>query len=156
MYEKLIELLKQNNIAYREVSHIAEGRCEIISQIRGNKLEHAAKCLVVMVKHGKKQRRYFLAVVPANYAVDLEAIKKHSGGDGVMLAPPDRAFALTGCEMGCVLPFTFNDDLKLIVDPALKNIDEIVFNAGRLDVSIFIKTNDYFNVSNPNFIKISK
>lgn len=156
MYEKLINFLQKNNTPYREVSHIPEGRCELISQIRNNRLEQAAKSLVVMVKHGKKERRYYLAVVPGDRSVDLQAIMKYSGGDGVMLAPADRAFALTGCEMGSVLPFAFDPGLELIVDPSLKNIDEIVFNAGRLDRSFFMDTGNYFRIANPKLIKIIK
>lgn len=156
MYEKLINFLNQNQINYQEVHHIPEGRCEAISKIRGNKLEQAAKCLVVMVKHGKKDRQYYLAVVPADRSVDLHAVMKYSGGDGVMLAPPERALNLTGCEMGTVLPFSFHDNLKLLVDPSLKNVDEIVFNAGKLDGSIFIKTQDYLNISNPCFVQITR
>jgi len=156
MYEKLITFLLENQISYQEVHHIPEGRCEAVSKIRGNKLEHAAKCLVVMVKHGKKERQYYLAVVPADRSVDLHAVMKYSGGDSVMLAPPDRAFDLTKCEMGTVLPFSFHDDLTLLVDPSLKNVDEIVFNAGKLDTSIFIKTQDYLSICNPRFIQITK
>jgi Ala-tRNA(Pro) deacylase len=155
MYEKLINFLKKNHINYREMQHESEGCCEAISKIRGNKLEQAAKCLVVMVKRGK-ERYYYLAVVPADRAVDLQAIMKYANGDGVMLAPPDRAFNLTGCEMGTVLPFSFDERLKLIVDPSLKNVDEIVFNAGRLDLSLFMSIQDYLNVSAPMFVHIIK
>ncbi len=64
MYDTLISYLNKNHIVYREMSHIPEGKCEAISKIRGNRLEQAAKSLVVMVKRGKKERRYYLAVVP--------------------------------------------------------------------------------------------
>lgn len=155
MYEKLINFLNEHHITYREVNHEPEGRCEAISKIRGNKLEQAAKCLVVMVKRGK-ERRYYLAVVPGDQAVDLQAIMKYGNGDGVMLAPPDRAFNLTNCEMGAVLPFSFHENLKLIVDPSLKNIEQIVFNAGRLDVSLFMNTQNYINIASPDFVNIIK
>ena len=156
MYDKLVSFLKQHNVSYREVHHVPEGRCELISEIRGNRLEQAAKSLVVMVKHGKKERHYYLAVVPGERSVDLQAIMKYSGGDGVMLAPADRALALSGCEMGSVLPFSFDPALELLVDPTIKNIDEIVFNAGQLDRSFFMNTQDYLRIANPTFLKIIK
>lgn len=35
MYDKLINVLHQNQINYQEVHHISEGRCEAISKMRG-------------------------------------------------------------------------------------------------------------------------
>ena len=47
---------------------------------RGNPVASAAKCIVVMVKLGKKTSRYHLAVVPGDTRVDLNAVKALAGG----------------------------------------------------------------------------
>ena len=57
--------------------------------------------------------------------------------------------------MGAVPPFSFSDDLPIFVDPICKENTEVVFNAGRLDKSIFMKFEDYERITNPKFYEIS-
>jgi Ala-tRNA(Pro) deacylase len=156
-FDKIVELLQKNNVVFRVVEHIPEGRTEAISKIRGNELRQGMKAMVLMVKLNKKDRKYYLAVVPGDQSLDMNAIKSYSHAlGGVMFAPIDRAAALTECDMGAVPPFTFNQDLYLIVDPSIKQNKEIVFNAGVLDRSIFMKVDDYIKVVNPTFVEIIK
>ena len=150
MFKRIIELLQAHNIIFNVCEHQAEGRCEVISKIRGNELCQSMKAMVVMAKMNKKDRKYYLAVVPGNQSLDMNAIKNYSGAlDGVMLAPADRAKTLTECEMGAVPPFSFNKDLHLIVDPSIKKNMKIVFNAGTLERSIFMGIEDYIKIANP-------
>ena len=74
-YEQLIAFLDENKASYRLIDHAAEGRTDVVSPLRGNKLADAAKCIVVMLKIGKKATRYVLAVVPGDRKLDLNAIK---------------------------------------------------------------------------------
>src|SRR5215467_7537617 len=74
-YTHLIALLDRHRVAYRLIDHAPEGRTEIVSLLRGNALSQAAKCIVLMVKIGKKVTRYVLAVVPGDTRVDLQAVK---------------------------------------------------------------------------------
>jgi Ala-tRNA(Pro) deacylase len=50
---------------------------------------------------------------------------------------------------GTILPFSFNPELELVVDPALLEHDEIYFNAARLDRSIVLKASDYAAAAKP-------
>jgi len=50
---------------------------------------------------------------------------------------------LTSCEIGAVPPFSFNENLNVIVDPALYENEEIIFNAGLLDRTVFILVQNY-------------
>jgi Ala-tRNA(Pro) deacylase len=45
----------------------------VVSALRGHALAHAAKCLILLVKIGKKQTCYVLAVVPSDARLDLAA-----------------------------------------------------------------------------------
>ena len=53
-YTQLIHFLDQGGARYRLIDHAPEGRTEIVSPMRGNNLSQAAKCIVVMIKVGKK------------------------------------------------------------------------------------------------------
>jgi Ala-tRNA(Pro) deacylase len=155
-YIQLIAFLEQHGAAYRLIDHAPEGRTEIVSPMRGNELSQAAKCIILMVKIGKKVTRYVLAVVPGDARVDLGAIKTLLGATYISFASQDIAERLAGSVTGTVLPFVFNPDLELIVDPSLLENDEIYFNAARLDRSMVIKSSDYMTLANPRLERIAQ
>ena len=53
------------------------------------------------------------------------------------------------------MPFSWNDDLELVVDPALYQHDEIYFNAGRLDRSLAISAPDHKRIADATEVPIS-
>jgi Ala-tRNA(Pro) deacylase len=154
-YDKIIGHLEENSVPFRVIDHAPEGRTDVASQIRGNRLSQAAKAIVIKVKIGKKGRRYLLAVVPGDRRLNLEAVRALvAGASHVMFAPSEIATELTGCEMGAVPPFSFHDQLELVVDPSLLLNDEIVFNAGRLDKSIYVDSQSYARLASPRLVSI--
>ncbi|HEV2580367.1 MAG TPA: YbaK/EbsC family protein [Ktedonobacteraceae bacterium] len=154
-YSRLIDLLDQHEVSYQLIDHIPEGRTEVISPIRGNALSQAAKCIILMVKIGKKVTRYILAVVPGDRRVDLQAVKAMMGATYVAFASQDIAERLAGSVAGTVLPFSFNPELELVVDPALLENSELYFNAARLDRSMVLKTSDYVALAKPRMGRIA-
>jgi Ala-tRNA(Pro) deacylase len=155
-YNKLIHLLDQHQVSYRLIDHAPEGRTELVSDLRGNRLEQAAKCIILIVKLGKKVTRYVLAVVPGNARVDLNGVKQLMQATYVGFASPEIAERLAGSVTGTILPFSFNNELELVVDPALLEHEEIYFNAARLDRSLTLKTKDYLALTKPRLAPISQ
>ena len=154
-YTQLIAFLDRHAVPYRLIDHAPEGRTEIVSQMRGNALSQAAKCIVLMVKIGKKITKYALAVVPGDTRVDLNAVKALMKGTYVSFASPEIAERLAGSVAGTVLPFAFSPELELVVDPSLLANDELYFNAARLDRSMVLKTSDYTAVAKPRLERIA-
>jgi Ala-tRNA(Pro) deacylase len=154
-YTHLITWLDQQSVAYRLIDHAPEGRTEVVSPLRGNALTQAAKCIVLMVKLGKKVTKYLLAVVPGDARVDLQAVKTLLGATYVAFASPEIAERLAGSVAGTILPFSFHPELELIVDPSLLENEEIYFNAARLDRSMALKTKDYLSVTRPRLERIA-
>jgi Ala-tRNA(Pro) deacylase len=155
-YNRLIALLDQHGAHYRLIDHEPEGRTEIVSPMRGNALSAAAKCIIMMVKVGKKVTRYVLGVVPGDARIDLDAVKRLLDGTYISFASSDIAERLAGSVAGTILPFTFTDELELIVDPALLTNAEIYFNAARLDRSLALNTQDYLAIAKPRLEPIAK
>lgn len=153
-YTHLIQLLDQQGARYRLIDHPPEGRTELVSAMRGNTLAQAAKCIILMVKIGKKETHYVLAVVPGDARLSLTAVKSLLHGTYVAFASTDIAERLAGSVTGTILPFSFNPKLQLIVDPALITNDELYFNAARLDRSLAIQTSDYLAVAQPRVAPI--
>lgn len=155
-YERLIELLGEHKATYRLLNHEAEGRTDIVSEMRGHHSAQAAKCIIVMVKIGKKVTKYVLGVVPGDKRINLGAVKALFGGTYVSFASQDIAEKLAGSVAGTVLPFSFSPNLKLVVDPELLKNEEIYFNAARLDRSMALKTKDYIAITEPRIEKIAE
>ncbi len=154
VFDRLVALLEREKADFRVIEHEPEGRSEQISKIRGNLPSQAAKAMVVAVKTAEG-RRFVLAVLPGDRRVDFSGIAKAVGGKKAALAAPEEANRLTGCVMGAVPPFSFNDELTLVVDPNLLTHDKLAFNAGRLDRSMFLATKSYIEVAKPTVAPIA-
>ncbi|MFV2177993.1 YbaK/EbsC family protein [Actinomadura sp. LOL_016] len=155
LYERLIKDLDAAEARYRLIDHAPEGRTEAVSALRGNDVAQAAKCLIVMVKVGKKRTRYVLAVVPGNARLDLQALKALLEGTYAAFAAREKAEQLAGSVSGTVLPFGYHPDLEVIADPALLREPELFFNAARLDRSIALATDDYVRLAAPRIAPIT-
>jgi Ala-tRNA(Pro) deacylase len=155
IHERLREMLNREGAVYRVMEHEPEGRTEFIAKIRGNKPEQAIKSIVVQVRFGKKESRYYLANVPGHCRVDLSVIQSIFNGTDASVAPREKAEALTGCVIGAIPPFSFDEQLILLADPLIQQNEEVVFNAGRLDRSIFMKSADYIRIAHPRLENIA-
>lgn len=155
IHEQLRELLDREGAVYRVLEHEAEGRTEFITKIRGNRIEQAIKSMVVQVRMSKKENLYYLVNVPGDCRVDFDSIKAHFNAGSIGMAPREKAEELTGCVIGSIPPFSFNEKLGLLADPMIRENEEVVFNAGSLEKSIFMKMEDYFRIANPQEVKIA-
>jgi Ala-tRNA(Pro) deacylase len=155
IHECLKSLLDEQGAVYRVMEHEAEGRTEFITQIRGNDLKQALKSLVLQARLNGRENIYCLANVPGDCRVDMAGVKAHFNADSVAIAQREIAEALTGCPIGAIPPFSFSGQLQVLADPLILENDEIVFNAGRLDRSIFMKRADYVRIVNPQWVKIA-
>lgn len=148
-HQRLIDLLSLKGAHYRVVSHEAVGKCEAVSEIRGTALGQGAKALVCKVK-GNGINQHVLAILPADQQADLSRLATFLGGLRASLASPAEVDALTGCVFGAIPPFSFHPQLKLVADPLLfERFSEIAFNAGVLDKSIILNTDDYLRIAQP-------
>ena len=155
VHQKLCELLDQEGAAYRVIEHEPEGRTEIIAKIRGNRIEQSIKSIVAQVRLNRKENIYCLANVPGDCRIDFKGIKAHFQADSVAFASREKAQELTGCMIGAIPPFSFSDQIQVLADPLIQENEDVVFNAGRLDRSIFMKLDDYIRIAKPQLVKIA-
>lgn len=153
VHKQLCDLLDQHGATYRVIEHEPEGRTEIIAKVRGNRIEQSIKSIVVQVRLSRKENIYCLANVPGDCRIHFDGIKDHFQADSVAFASRDKAQELTGCVIGAIPPFSFNDQLQVLADPLIQENAEVVFNAGRLDRSIFMKLDDYIRIAKPQLTK---
>ena len=146
-HARLVAHLQAAGAHFRIVEHAAEGRSEAISVIRGNHPSQALKAMVVALKGGAST--FALAVLPGDRRCDFAALAGAFGAKRARFAAPEDAQRLTGCVMGALPPFTFDAALPLIADPGIQQNQEVVFNAARLDRSIFMPLADYLGAAAP-------
>lgn len=64
---------------------------------------------------------------------------------------------MTACVFGAIPPFSFHPDLALVADPLLfERFDEIAFNAGLLEKSVIMDTQDYLRIARPELVTFHK
>ena len=156
VHEQLRSLLDREGASYRVIEHEPEGRTEVIAKIRGNKIQQSIKSMVLQVRLKPKENIYCLANVPGDCRIDFDGVKKHFQADSVAFAQKEKAQELTGCVIGAIPPFSFNDKLILLADPLIQENEEVVFNAGRLDRSIMMKLSDYIRIAQPQLVLIAQ
>ncbi|MCW5746153.1 MAG: YbaK/prolyl-tRNA synthetase associated domain-containing protein [Alphaproteobacteria bacterium] len=155
MFERIVELLRRETATFRIIEHEPEGRSDRISAIRGNDPGQAAKAMVLDVRGGGNGRQYVLGILPGNRKLDFAAVARHFGARKCGFASPETAQLLTGCAMGSVPPFAFDARLAIVVDPDLLTHATIFFNAGRLDRSMEMDTQDWLRVAKPETVQIA-
>lgn len=156
VHERLRSLLESEGATYRVIEHEPEGRTEVIAKIRGNRIEQSIKSMVLQVRLTRKENIYCLANIPGDGRVDFDGVKKYFNADSVAFAKREKAQELTGCVIGAIPPFSFNDQLQLLADPLIQQNDEVVFNAGRLDRSIMMALSDYLRIARPQLVPIAQ
>lgn len=152
IHHYLLETLEQSQARYRLVEHEASGKCEAVSEIRGTALGQGAKALVCKIK-GNGVKMHVLAILAADQQADLSRLATHFGGNKASLASPAEVDALTACVFGAIPPFSFHPSLKLVADPLLfDRYEDIAFNAGLLEKSIILNTQDYLRIARPELV----
>ena len=66
------------------------------------------------------------------------------------MADTADAERMSGRRVGTILPFSWDGDLDLVVDPSLYDHDVIWFNAGQLGRSIALRSADHRRIAAPS------
>lgn len=149
IHMKLVDMLRGANAQFRVIEHVAEGRSDEVALIRGNRMEQGAKAMIFKISYHGGGHKFALAIVPSHRRVSSDLVVRQMQGKRGRLAELADAERLAGCPIGAIPPFSFSPDLVLLVDKSLLDEEEIVFNAGRLDRSIFLRVADYKRIACP-------
>lgn len=140
-------LLDENKIEYKFMEHEPVRTSEQAAKVRGTKTSEGAKALVL--KSLEYQNRYLMVVIPADKQIDLDKVAKNLG-EKFEVAEADEVERYTGIKMGGVPPFGRLLKLELYFDQSMWEKEMSVFNCGRKDRSIYMKSADLIKVAQPN------
>ncbi|HSG99248.1 MAG TPA: YbaK/EbsC family protein [candidate division Zixibacteria bacterium] len=144
-------LLREHQVAFKEVRHQPTYTSEESARARGEDVAIGGKALLMKV-----DETFHLFVLSAAKKIDSKAIKKHFGAKKIRFATADELKALTGLVPGCVPPFGRPIlDFDLYVDNSIFANDKIAFNAGSLTDSIVMSTADYIKTASAQSFKFT-
>lgn len=148
--DKILTLLKSNDAKFEVMSHEALGfTSDEVAKMRNVELGQCSKAVILKIK-GNGIKRYVLAVLPGDEKIDTEKLAVFFGGKKSSFVSGEEVTYLTSCVPGALAPFSFNNDLTLVVDPSLfERFSEIAFNAGTLTETIKMSSGDYQRIVQP-------
>nr|BFD44353.1 mischarged aminoacyl-tRNA deacylase [Pseudomonas sp. FFPRI_1] len=155
VFQRLVSLLDSHQASYRVILHPAEGQSARVAEIRGTEPGQGAKAMLCSLKGADEV--YGLVILSGDQRLDMKKVGAALGGKKAQLVPADLARELTGCVIGAIPPLSFDQRITLIVDPHLPSrYAEIAFNAGRLDASMVLDTQDYLRIARPLVLSVTQ
>lgn len=144
--------LKKNNIPYEVIEHQAAFSAHEVAVASHVQDKDLAKTLIIHA-----DEKYCMVVLPGDHRLDLHLLKDELKAKHLHLShEEDLKLLFPDCELGAMPPFGNLYALQVIVDKALSEDDEIVFNACSHTKSIRLKMKDYMHMVNPTVAVISR
>lgn len=143
-YEKIVELLKANNVEYSEIEHEAVYTSEEAAKVRGVSASRGVKSLVLKAKTG-----FVLEILPGDKKLDSKKFKKLPNIKDFRFATPEEVKEIMGCEIGACYPFGSIAKLPMYADKSLDEPGEIYFNPGVHTKTIKMNWEDLKRIEEP-------
>jgi len=148
---KLKEFLDSQNVKYVNISHSAAYTAQEIAASAHIPGQELAKTVMVRL-----DGNLAMAVLPASYKVDLNALKQATRMNQVELAGEQEFRSqFPECELGAMPPFGNLYDLQVYVDQSLTKDDTIAFNAGSHTELIKLSYKDFESLVRPKILKFA-
>lgn len=150
--QKLIDFLEENQVKFTRIIHSTAYTAQVIAHrahISGNML---AKTIVLKTPEDK----FIMAVVPANYQIDLEKISEVYGKPLDLASEDEFRKLFPCCETGGMPPFGNLFGLPVYVSETLAKSEDIAFNAGNHRELLQIHFTDFKKLVNPSIAAFSR
>jgi Ala-tRNA(Pro) deacylase len=149
--KKLKEFLDSNKVKYVTISHSSAYTAMEIAAMAHVPGKDLAKTVMIKVNG-----HMAMAVLPATHMIKMDLLKKVVGNNNIRLAT-EQEFKdkFPDCEVGAMPPFGNLYAIDVYVSAALKEDEEIVFNAGTHTELIKLSFKDFERLVNPKVAEIS-
>jgi len=155
-YQRIIDLLKSNNISYQEYRHEPVKTSAEAALVRQDiSISQGAKALIVKFKVGG-EAKFAMVVVPGDLRFDSKKVRKILGVSKLSFASVEEVAEVTnGVIPGGVPPFGNIFGIRTIVEKALLNNEKIAFNAGDRSISVVMSSEDWLKLVKPEIADIT-
>lgn len=148
---KLIAYLDSNQVQYVIITHSPAYSAQKIAQLAHLPGQEIAKCVIVTL-NGKMA----MAVLPAPYHIDLEALRTATGAEQIALCSEAEFLdRFPDCEVGAMPPFGNLYGMAVYVAAALAEDEEIAFNAGSHRELVRMPYNDFERLVEPHLFRFA-
>lgn len=149
--QNVAQFLKSTGIAYEVMQHPQAFTAQEVAATVHVTGKEVAKTLVVNV-----DGKYLMAVIPAPHKLNLKSLKDVLGAKEVRLATEAELTQLfPECEVGAMPPFGNLYNMPVYMSSALKDRNEIIFNACTHTEVIKISYADFERLVQPKTAEIS-
>lgn len=147
------EYLKTQHVDFQLLPHPATFDAQRLARVLHVPGRQVAKTVLLKASGGY---RYFVAVVPANKAVNLAKASAMLGGSDLRLASEADVIAhCPDCETGVLPPFGSQYAMKTIADESLKPEDEVIFEGNCHEEAIRMKFGDFCRIEHPLILELT-
>ena len=148
---KVKAFLDTHHVKYVVISHSRAYTAQGIAAIAHISGKELAKTVIV-----KLDGALGMAVLPASYQVDLEALRRHTGvREAVLASEGEFKRHFPDCETGAMPPFGNLYSIPVYVDESLTADHEIAFNAGSHYELIKMAYADFERLVKPEVMEFS-
>lgn len=151
-FHRIKSKLEEEGINYKILKHKSVQTSKEAAEVRQVALKTGVKA---MVFKERKEEKFLMALVPADEKVNVEKLESVSDLS-LDLASPDQVKSRTGCEVGSVPPFGFEEKLETYMDRRIPENDEVNFNAGLHTRSVQMKSEDLKSILDPEMCRIGE
>ena len=142
---RLKEFLDKEHIKYVSIGHSPAFTAQEVAEVTHIPGKQLAKSVIVKV-----DGELAMVVIPASEHVRLATLRDTLGAKNVELADEDEfKKAFPDCETGAMPPFGNLYGMKVFVSQALREDEEIAFNAGSHSELIRLTYADYERLVHP-------
>jgi Ala-tRNA(Pro) deacylase len=149
---KLQEYLDEHQIKYQVLTHSTAYTAQEVAQTQHVPGKMLAK--VVMVK--KEDGTPVMLVLPASHKVDFAQLREVLGTRTELEQEHEFRDLFAGCETGAEPPLGNLFNLETVVDTALTQDEEVVFNAGSHWQTVRMRYADYARLVRPRVASFAR
>ncbi len=149
---RLHDFLVKNNVEYTHHEHPTVYTAREVALVEQVPEHRVAKTVVYSSNEG-----YGMAVLPADYVIDMQELRAAIGLARVRLATEkELAELFPDCELGAMPPFGNLYDMPTYLESSLASEEKIAFNAGTHRDVVYIRMEDYRRVVKPVIVHFSR
>ncbi len=149
---RLKELLEANGVAYTHHEHPAAYTAREVASVERVPEHRVAKTVVYSGDEG-----YGMAVLPADYVIDMQELRAALGLRRVRLATEkELAELFEDCELGAMPPFGNLYGMPTFLDSSLADERRIAFNAGTHRDVVYLDMADYRRLARPTVVHFAR
>jgi len=149
---RLNKFLRENGIAYTHHVHPAVYTAREVASVEHLPEHRVAKVVVYAGNEG-----YGMAVLPADYVVDMQELRAALGLSRARLATEkELAELFPDCELGAMPPFGTLYDMPTFLESSLAGEERIAFNAGTHRDVVYVRMLDFRHLVKPVTVHFSR